>query len=198
MLARGEWGEMQNRGSPWGMMGPLNLGGVPLKGHLSSPRGLSFGQLLALTSWISGLVTGQSYKPFPVKHVAVSPNPSKETDPLAFIAGAPDTWQTEGRTEHWPPRRRSQVPAVCAHPVGRVKTATADHVKSCDRDDSCPLKCVFPGHTHLWAFLSTMTCDYLIGICLPVAVSGTVQGTVASSPACSESRQCKVCCVTEK
>lgn len=59
-------------------------------------------QMLVLTSWIIGLVTGHSYKAFPVKHVAISPSLSEEVDPLDFIADALEIWQAKERAEHWP------------------------------------------------------------------------------------------------
>lgn len=69
-------------------------------------------QLLVLISWIIGLVTRHSYKPFPVKYVVVFPNPSKEMNPLDFIAGALDIWQAEVRAEHKPLLCGSHAPAV--------------------------------------------------------------------------------------
>lgn len=72
MLIRGARGEMNTEhreahSERWGFL----TQGTPGRGHVSSIRGLSFVPLLVLISWIIGLVTGHSYKPFPVKYVVV-------------------------------------------------------------------------------------------------------------------------------
>lgn len=73
MLIRGGRGEMKTEehreahGERWA----FSTQGMPGRGHISSIRGLSLVELLVLISWIIGLVTGHSYKPFPVKYVVV-------------------------------------------------------------------------------------------------------------------------------
>lgn len=88
-------------------MGFLNTG----QEAMSSLTGVSFAQLLSLTSWIIGLVAGQSHKPFPVKHMA---NPSKR-----FTADVLDIWPVEARAERRLLICHLPVPAVVGgNPVG--------------------------------------------------------------------------------